>query len=293
MKRKNSIGRLRGMSIAAMAAFALFIGCSDGPGVSGSGTLATGHIDGLSFTEIDFLGSYPYRIDCTQGTDCLVEITTDDNILPWVKVSVFSGTLTIVPADSYPYPGDVSGMATRFDVKVTAPVLDSIYVSQGGGGGVILHDYSTSADLRVEASRMDVTLQRVTLGNLDLESAASYTLEDVTAEEVTSDSSSDMTGTDCHFTGLQLEPEDSMEVDITGTADRLEVAAGGDSRIDLSGLSVPAVTVTLEDDAHADVWATLTLDYELHDNSRLFYRDVPVTLSGERDPGASIEAVAY
>lgn len=143
------------LPLIVLAWWALALSCQAATNVRGSGALATEKRSLPEFERVQL--SCSGDVDIRQGEAHLVEITTDDNVLPLIETEVRGDALRIAVARGV---RDV----TSLDVRVTMPVVRGLSVSGAGdvrGSQRIIAD---DLDLSVSGAgsiRLDFTARNV------------------------------------------------------------------------------------------------------------------------------------
>ena len=117
------------------------MGCIGG-GVIGSGNLESETFNFSDFTEVEAQNGF--QVEITKSSIFSVEITTDDNVHEYIKVTKSGETLEIGLESGCIY-GSVTLIA-----KITMPDLYKLYLS--GGSGASITGFSSSHDFSVELS---------------------------------------------------------------------------------------------------------------------------------------------
>ncbi len=107
-------------------------------GVWGSGNIMTEGRSVGAFTGVQAAGAA--NVSIVPAGAYRVEITTDDNLLPYITTEVTNGVLVIGTR-----PGTSILHSTRMDVFVSLPMLDSVQVS--GSGGITLSAIAIGSQL--------------------------------------------------------------------------------------------------------------------------------------------------
>jgi hypothetical protein len=162
----TSMLRVRARALSLFGLLTLLGGCqvAFGPALTGSGVAKTEPRDVAPFSRIEV--SNAIQLDVVVGPRTSLEVTADDNILPYVKTVVSGDRLQIYVDASF---SSQLGVA----VKASAPALDEVVASgasrvtaTGVAGDEFRLDLSgaSTCDLNADVDALDATLSGASRG---------------------------------------------------------------------------------------------------------------------------------
>lgn len=267
MKRRSDGSRpatgAYGLAVVSAAAFLLALVVSGCAAVTGSGTLVTTRVDKTGFTQVR--ASDSWKVKLVRGDSYSVKVTTDDNIVDRLDVTVDDNVL-VLRLKPCVYLRNPTLRAT-----VVMPRLDGLDLADASDASVTgfssrspftvsLHDSSTAV------------LNALGAGTLDARAADASSI----SGSIRVDEGS-------------LRLSDSSDAKLSGSARVLVLQASDGSAADLRDLRTGNATATLADGSNATVAADGTLDAHLSDGSDLRYIGSPRLGSGiSIDDGSSL-----
>jgi len=200
----------------------------DSAGLQGSGRLAS---KSYALDSFDSITAGPSIVlNCRIGSPQTVKVSADDNLLPYMEISVDDGSLKI--ESSRPF-----STSHRIQVDVTVPSLKALTLS-GASTGKVGGVSSSSFDLDLSgASHCDLDGQ---LGALDA--------------EITGSSSATINGGT--LTKLTLECSGASNLTATGSATSLDLDISGASGADLKGLQAKDAAIDVSGASWCDLKAS-------------------------------------
>jgi hypothetical protein len=192
-------------------------------GLVGSGDLETETYAFTDFNKVEISSAFEFEIE--QSSSYSIEITTDDNIMEYVRVSLDGQTLKIGLR-----PATWIGPAT-LKASVTMPELSGLEVSGASRGTV--SDFSSTDDLDIVVSGASRVTGDIVAGNVDFDISGASSVElDGSANDIIADVSGasslkldDFTATNAN---VDLSGASSGTVNLDG---RLDADLSGASRL--------------------------------------------------------------
>jgi hypothetical protein len=214
----------------------------------GSGTPATREFDVRGFKTVEANGAY--NVVIKRGSDYALSITTDDNIIEFVRVSV-EGDKLILRVDQ---DGRPLGIRPKVGLKaaLTMPTLD----------GVTLHGASTATAEGFE---------HIKTFKAEL-SGASTLNGDLSADDV------------------DITADGASRVALKGSAKKALLQASGSSGFHLGDFKMAEATVRLSGASNGIVAVKDKLNYDLNGASRLVYHGQPTIGEKEVSGASSVTA---
>ena len=147
-------------------------------GLVGSGDLETETYAFTDFNKVEISSAFEFEIE--QSSSYSIEITTDDNIMEYVRVSLDGQTLKIGLR-----PATWIGPAT-LKASVTMPELSGLDVSGASRGTV--SDFSSTEDLDIMVSGASRVTGDIVAGNVDFDISGASSVElDGSANDIIAD----------------------------------------------------------------------------------------------------------
>jgi len=190
-------------------------------GLVGSGDLETETYAFTDFNKVEISSAFEFEIE--QSSSYSIEITTDDNIMEYVRVSLDGQTLKIGLR-----PATWIGPAT-LKASVTMPELSGLEVSGASRGTV--SDFSSTEDLDIMVSGASRVTGDIVAGNVDFDISGASSVElDGSANDIIADVSG--------ASSLKLDEftVNNADVDLSGASSGT-VNLDGRLDADLSGAS--------------------------------------------------------
>jgi hypothetical protein len=218
-------------AVAALSASAC--GLPGAMTLQGSGTAATQDFDVDGFKAVEANGAF--RVKITRGDEFAVSVTTDDNILEFVRVVNDGGTLTL-DVDRGGKPFGISPKV-GLTAEITMPSLEGVTLN--GACTASFEGFKRTKAFKVQLAGASTLKGELTAGKLDVDSSGAST------------------------------------VTLRGKADDGAIEASGASHLRLGDLDVERADVHLSGASSCAVRVGETLDYDLSGASHLEYRGDP------------------
>jgi len=136
-------------------------------GLIGSGNLETEEYAFTNFTEVEISTAFEFEI--TQSSSYSINITADDNVIDYVRVSQVGQTLKI-RLGTVTWFGHIT-----LRVSVTMPELRGLTVSGASRGDI--YDFSSTEDLDITVSGASRVNGDITAGNVEFDISGASTIQ--------------------------------------------------------------------------------------------------------------------
>ena len=176
------------------------------------------------------------EVELIRGDDISVVVTADDNVIEYIEVSKSGDTLRIKPKANTQF------RSATLTARITMPELYKLEMS--GGSNAEISGFSSSHDLEVRLSGGSHISRFITPGNITAGKA------------------------DFDLSG-------GSHVNLTGSADSLNVKCSGGSHINLEGFEAGDADIKLSGGSHATVNVSGTLNVDLSGGSEVIYTGNP------------------
>jgi len=204
--------------VIALFASVLLSGCIPVT-VTGSGKLITESFDFNDFNEVK--AESGFQLEITESSTFSIEITTDDNVLQYIKVDKSGDTLKIRTEEFHNY------RSVTFKAKITMP--DFYKIDLSGGSRADISGFSSSNDFSVDLSGGSRVFGDMTTGDADFDLSGG---SDITLDGTAGDLRVEGSG------GSKIRLEDypviNLDIDLSGGSSAT-VNVGGILDADLSG----------------------------------------------------------
>ena len=216
--------------LAIIAALAALASCNfvqvSGSSSSSKSIKASDNIITKTFDTGTFSGlecNVAAKIEFTQAPEASVEITTSDNILEYLDVSVRGSELRIAPRKGYRF----KNLGT-FSVKVSAPSLEEVEINGAGTFTAPFGIKSDSFALEMNgAAKIDICGLEARKVGIELNGAADCTVKGLLAGEV------------------EAEVNGAGNCTLAGKADSVDAEINGVGNIDVSALEAGDIKTKL------------------------------------------------
>jgi hypothetical protein len=249
--RMNGLGKT--LAVFVVITLALATGCiyvgDGGPIVQGSPTLTTVEYDHTGFTAVEV--DHAFTVDITRSDSFGVSVTTNENLVDYVDVTLVGDTLRIRME-----PGHSFSRSTR-RATVSMPELTSLRLSSASRGEVTgLHTEGTL--------------------ELDLSSASTVELRDITAGRgILEVSGASSISGEAEFTEVAMDVSGASTVRLSGSAREADIRVSGASSGRLADFPIENASVDASGASNVTIDVSGTLDLEVSGASRLTYRGSP------------------
>jgi hypothetical protein len=237
------------LRLVVMAVSALPMAACAFPGsmaLRGSGTPLTQEFPVGGFTSVEASGAF--NVEINRADKFSVEVTTDDNIMEFVRVSDDGGTLSL----SIDRDGKAFGISPKVGLKavVSMPELDGVRLS--GACTAAFEDFDIKKTFRVDASGASTINGMISADKVDVKADGAST------------------------------------VTLQGKAKSVVVQASGASKLKLADLTVARATVHMSGACSGAVNAKDKLDYSVSGASHLDYRGQPTIGENDSSGASSV-----
>jgi hypothetical protein len=257
--------RLLLISAAVLLLGCLFLvpACGTFGVVAGSGRLTTQEFPLSDFTRVE--ANDTFNVEIQQGAAFSVKVTTDDNVMVYLRVSKNGDTLELAVRSGYSYPN------STFRAQVTMPDLRQLSVS--GASHATASGFTAWHDLRTTVSgASNASFLNMQVGALDTEvSGASSATGDITAAG-----------------NATLNVSGASRIEFNGRAQDLNGQASGASQLRLGGLTVQNAQIILSGASQGKVNASGKLSGSISAASHLGYLGSPTLGNLSTSGGSSV-----
>ncbi len=231
--------------------------------IIGSGNLVTEGMDFSDFTIVE-VGT-AFEVEIAQSSSYSVDITADDNLFDYIRVSKTGDKLEILLKSGYSYH------SVTLRAEITMPELYELELSGATSGTV---EGFSSAHKFV----------------LDISGASSLDLVDMSAGDIEIDLSgaSTVNGGITSSGDARFTLSGSSTIELEGAANDMRINAGGASHLELSDFPVHNANVNLSGASHTTLNLDGRLDANLSESSHLLYTGEPTLGDIDTSGGSTV-----
>ncbi|MBA2250294.1 MAG: DUF2807 domain-containing protein [Chitinophagaceae bacterium] len=231
---------------AAFFSVIILISCNGiNGGIHGSGNIKTEQRNVGDFNGV--LVSSSIDVEVVQGDHASVEISADDNVLRYIIVDINNGMLDIRQKDN------TSFNDTHISAKVTAPVINKLYVE--GSGNLTVNN------ILKDASQIEIKLQ----GSGDIDATVNAPLI-----KITSDGSGNIT--------------------LKGKTQTLDAQSSGSGDLKCADLLSENTMITSNGSGNSNVYSSVSIKAKTNGSGDINYSGKPKSTQIEKNGSGSIEA---
>ena len=227
--------------VAVVAAISTVLALRGWPGgLVGSGNLETEEYAFTNFTKVEISSAFEFEVN--QSSSYSINVTADDNVMDYVRVSQVGQTLKI-GLGTVTWLGPVTLRAS-----VTMPQLSGLTVSGASRGDI--YDFSSTEDLDITVSGASRVTGDITAGNVefDISGASTIQLEGSANDMVASVSGASrfnlddftVNNADVDFSGASsgtINLDGRLDADLSGASTLWYIGEPTMGTIDISGAS--------------------------------------------------------
>jgi hypothetical protein len=290
MKTRSFISAIISVVVASM----LLTGCNWILTTKEAGPLATKEYDLTDFNVVEVADAF--KVDISPSDTFSVEITANENVMRYVRVTRNGSTLKIGLEGLH-----VSFGSRTIEARITMPELTALSLSGASKGTVRGFSSANELSTRISgASTLDLDMEtgsligevsgaskviariKSTRAEIELSGASTITMDIETGVFVYEASGASSASGSLRSDSVTMHLTGASEVHLTGSAGNLKLSGSGASEAALQGLKVEDADVDLSGAARADLDIDGRLSVSLSGGSKLIYGGNP-TMGAKMD----------
>lgn len=251
------------VAVGAAVVFSYLVIFQPREDIIGSGNLVTEGMDFSDFTIVE-VGT-AFEVEIAQSSSYSVDITADDNLFDYIRVSKTGEKLEIRLKSGYSYH------SVTLRAEITMPELYELELSGATSGTV--EGFSSSHKFV-----------------LDISGASSLDLVDMSAGDIEIDLSgaSTVNGGITSSGDARFTLSGASTIELEGAANDLRINVGGASHLELSDFPVHNANVNLSGASHTTLNLDGRLDANLSESSHLLYTGEPTLGDIDTSGGSTV-----